>query len=389
MQHLSSDYRADVRAVAFGKSCHSVWAEKKGQKFPPMVRIPLARAYNSRMNIRRMILVCVVAWVGTPGQSLAGWSCGIDASLLPQIYALEVVDDRLRAYVGPIERVDDGRRTVATAVAANDDATWTVQSGAQLPVRRASVYSEACMAPPPDEEWLKANRPWWSPENSYFEQRVGVCVTGSGKRWGGIAFYGGEGYGGVGGIVEEDIEKGSFRYYRPRKLLDLSTSHLAYFGDNLWIGTAWYGECGTGVGVGVLSAFFDNDEMYADWTLGAGTCGFQVSDMVVHSGALWIATELGLSKVSLSGSRYRYKKFDWTNYVPTGDAENPMREVTCDELYEELFQSQELADAPANDDGLPYAVLWGRISELRPNFAWKYVQKLNGLEPRREKKNSE
>ncbi len=245
------------------------------------------------------------------------------------------------------------------------------------------------MDPPPDEEWLKANRPGWDPENQYFEQKIGVCATGAGKRWGGISFYGGEGYGGVGGIVEEDIKSGSVRYYRPNMLLDLSTSHLAYFGDNLWIGTAWYGECGTGIGVGVLSAYFDNDRMYADWTLGAGTCGFQVSDMVVYSDALWIATELGLSKVSLSGSPYYSRKFDWTNYVPTGDAEKPMREVSCGELYEELFASEELAAAPPNDDGSPYAVLWGRIGKLRPDFAWQYVQKLNGLEPRSEEGKSD
>jgi len=341
------------------------------------------------MSLHRFLLVCVVAWFGLPNQAVAGWSCGIDETLLPQIYALEVVDDQLVAYVGPIESGDDGRGAVATAVVVDAQGTWIVQPRSQVPTRRGSVSSEACMDPPPDEEWLRANRPLWDPENQYFEQKIGVCASGAGKRWGGISFYGGEGYGGVGGIVEEDVETGSTRYYRPAKLVDLSTSHLAYFGDNLWIGTAWYGECGTGVGVGVLSAFFANDEMYADWTLGAGTCGFQVSDMVVYSDALWIATELGLSKVSLSGSRYHYEKFDWTNYVPTGDAENPMREVTCDELYEELFQSEELAIAPPNDDGPPYAVLWGRISELRPNFAWQYVQQLNGLNPPSEEEEPE
>ncbi|MDJ0710111.1 MAG: hypothetical protein QNJ14_06965 [Woeseiaceae bacterium] len=300
---------------------------------------------------------------------------------MPQIYALEIVDDRLVAYVGPIQRDDDGRDSDASVVAVDAQGAWTVQPRSQVPSRRDSVSSEACMDPPPDEEWLNANRPWWSYENSLFEQRIGVCATGAGKRWGGISFYGGEGHGGVGGIVEEDVETGSTRYYRPNMLLDLSTSHLAYFGDNLWIGTAWYGECGTGVGVGVLSAYFAHDQIYADWTLGAGTCGFQVSDMVVYSDALWIGTELGLSKVTLSGSRYQNKKFNWTNYVPTGNPQKPMREVTCDELYEELFQSEELAAAPPNDDGSPYAVLWGRINKLRPNFGWQYVQKLNGLKP--------
>ena len=324
-----------------------------------------------------------------PSDAVAGWSCGIDHSLLPQVYALDVIDDRLIAYVGPLESGDNVGDGGATVVAIDAQRTWTVQPRSQIPIRRDSQSSEACMDPPPDEEWLRANRPGWDPENQYFEQKIGVCATGAGKRWGGISFYGGEGYGGVGGIVEEDIRSGLFRYYRPSMLLDLSTSHLEYFGEHLWIGTSWYGECGTGVGVGVLSAFFDNDEMYADWTLGAGTCGFQVSDMVVYADALWIATELGLSKVSLSGSKYRYKKFTWTNYVPTGGVDNPMREVTCDVLYEELFQSEELASAPPNDDGPPYAVLWGRISKLRPNFAWQYVQKLNGLKPPKEERNSE
>lgn len=333
------------------------------------------------MTLYRLLQICVVVCGGLPGLAVAGWSCGIDATLLPQVYALDVIDDQLVAYVGPIERNEGARGASATVVTRDAQGNWAVQPRSQVPTRPDSVSSDACMDPPPDEEWLRANRPWWDPENHYFQQKIGVCATGAGKRWGGISFYGGEGYGGVGGIVEKDIETGSIRYYRPLKLLDLSTSHLAYFGDNLWIGTAWYGECGTGIGVGVLSAFFANNEMYADWTLGAGTCGFQVADMVVHSDALWIATELGLSKVSLSGSRYHYEKFVWTNYVPTGDAARPMREVTCDQLYEELFQSEELATAPANDDGPPYAVLWSRISELRPNFAWQYVRKLNGLNP--------
>lgn len=341
------------------------------------------------MGPPRFLFVCAVAWLGISNQAAAGWSCGIDNSLLPKVYALEVVDDRLVAYVGPIERGENGGGLDANVVAVDAQGKWTVQPRSQVPVRRDSLSSESCMNPPPDEDWLRANRPGWDPENRYFGQQIGVCATGAGKRWGGISFYGGEGYGGVGGIVEEDIRSGSFRYYRPNMLLDFSTSHLQYFGDNLWIGTTWYGECGTGVGVGVLSAFFDNDQMYADWTLGAGTCGFQVSDMVVYSGALWIATELGLSKVSLSGSQYRYKKFDWTNYVPTGEVDEPMREVTCDELYGDLFESEELAKAPPNDDGPPYAVLWGRISKLRPNFAWQYVQKLNGLEPSEGEDNSE
>lgn len=153
------------------------------------------------MRLHRLLIVCALAWLGLPSQAVAGWSCGIDESLLPQIYALEVIDDRLVAYVGPIESGSDGNGAGATVIAIDEQGTWTAQPRSQIPTRQDSVSSEACVDPPPDEEWLRANRPWWDPENHYFEQEIGVCATGVGKRWGGISFYGGEGYGGVGGIL--------------------------------------------------------------------------------------------------------------------------------------------------------------------------------------------
>ena len=345
---------------------------------PSEAREDDAYAHNVAMNLRPFIIVSACAALTLPNNSFAGWACGISDSLLPQVYALDVVNDRLEVYIGPVERTKDARDRVGSAITLDVDGEWTIQSDIELPTRRDANSAESCMDPPPDVEWLRTNRPW-AIQNPYFEQHIGVCATGSDKRWGGISFYGGEGYGGAGGIVEQDIATGAIRYYRSNSLLNYSTSHLEYFGDHLWIGTAWYGECGTGMGIGVLSGFFANDELYADRTMGAGTCGFLVSDMLVHSDSLWIATELGLSKVSKSSDRF--KKFEWTNYVPTDDPEDPMREVTCDELYAELLRSEDLASAPPNDDGYPYGVLWQRISKLRPDFAWQYVRKLNGLEP--------
>ncbi len=318
------------------------------------------------MNSKLLILIGSIALLTAPSAGLAAWSCGIDSSLLPHVYSLDVVDGQLRAFVGQEAQVILG-----------EDGEWTVRPSAEVPNRRDSVYAEPCMDPALDEDWLRTNkeRVLKSPD---FEQRIGVCTTGSGKRWGGISFYGGEGSWGVGGIVEENVATGAVRYYRPSALLDYSTSHLEYFGGRLWIGTAGYGECGTYVGIGLLSAYFANDRLYADWVF--DNCGFLVSDMLVHSDALWIATEMGLSKVTRS--KDRFKKFDWINFVPTADENEPMRVASCDELYEELFQSTDLASAPPNDSGHPYDQLWNRVSRLRPNFAWQYVRKLNGLEPR-------
>lgn len=327
------------------------------------------------MDMRKLVIVGATLAMMTPMTGLAGWTCGIDNSLLPTVHALDVVDGHLNVFVGPVRLEEDWSRT-AHLVVHGDNGDWAFQSETNLPAKIHPVAAEPCMSPPADEEWLQANKQRLH-QNPAFEQETQVCADGPGKRWGGISFYGGEGSWGVGGIVEQNTKTGATRYYRPRALVDYSTSHLAYYGDRLWIGTASYGECGPGIGIGVLSGEFANDQLYAGWVM--ESCGFIVSDMLVHDSSLWIATEMGLSKVSKSGDRY--KPFSWTNYVPTGDDENPMREVTCDELYTELFRSTDLASAPPNDSGYPYGVHWDRISKLRPSFAWQYVRRLNGLEP--------
>ena len=333
-----------------------------------------AHAYSRPMVVRRLWIIGAVLAVLTPTTGLAGWSLGIDASLLPTVHALDVVDGQLNVFVGPVRREKDWSRTAYLAV-RDDKGGWTFQSEATIPAKSHPLGAKGCMSPPADEAWLQANKERLH-QNPDFDQDIGTCANRPGWRWGGISFYIGEGSWGVGGIVEQNTKTGTTRYYRPRALADYSTSHLEYYADRLWIGTAQYGEGGSYDGIGVLSAEFANDQLYAGRVM--ETCGFIVSDMLVHDDSLWIATEMGLSKVSKSGDRY--KPFNWTNYVPTGDEEDPMREVTCDEVYEELFQSTDLASALPNDSGHPYGVLWHRVSKLRPNFAWRYVRKLNGLE---------
>lgn len=110
------------------------------------------------MKLGRLPLFGVAICFGLPGKAAAGWSCGIDETLLPQVYALEVIDDRLTAYVGPIEAI--AGREGATVVGVNAQGNWIVQPRSQLPTRRDSLSSKACMDPPPDKEWLRANRPW-------------------------------------------------------------------------------------------------------------------------------------------------------------------------------------------------------------------------------------
>ena len=340
------------------------------------------RARHKNMKTRLLSVALIILL--SPVVALAGWSCGIDASLLPHVYAIEVRDGHLEAYVGPLERGDNARVSVGSAIRLEQDGEWSSRSRMNLPDRSDSAAGQSCMEPRQDTEWLQAHRPA-ALNNPYFEQNVSVCTSAAGKRWGGISFYGGEGYWGLGGIVEEDLASGDFRVFRDHSLNDVSASHLAYFGEHLWVGTVRHGECGSGIGVGVVFGYFANDTFYA--VPDRNTCGFAVSDMLVHEDALWIATEMGLSKATKS--KERFTNFDWTHYVPTGNASRPMRETSCEDLYGEVLRSPELAAASPNDDGHPYGVLWGRISTLRPGFAWQYVRKLNELAPQPDPENSE
>ena len=126
-----------------------------------------------------------------PNAGMAAWSCGIDHSLLPHVYALRVVDGQLNAFVGPFTREDSQTQT-AQRVALDGNGQWSNHSRAELPQADKSGFVGVCLNPPPDETWREANRDKLKrfPD---FNQSVGACASGAGKRWGGLAFYGGEG----------------------------------------------------------------------------------------------------------------------------------------------------------------------------------------------------
>ena len=101
-------------------------------------------------------------------------------------------------------------------------------------------------------------------------------------------------------------------------------------------------------------------------------CGFAVRDFEEFQGALWAATELGLSKlVDDDGPK-------WINYVP--DLNDPawFREITCDALYAELLESEEFAETEGFDMGYAFDVFWKRLTTLRPAFARRHLRKLHG-----------
>ena len=214
-------------------------------------------------------------------------------------------------------------------------------------------------------------------EGDWYNESVQSCASDGQYNWGGITFYDSEGGWGVGGFVRQHLETGKIEYVRPtRGNLGMSTGPLAYYAGELWFGQTWFSECAgpeSGTGLKRL-VFHDNSDSYRVEEV-PEVCGFAIRDFQEFEGSLWVATELGLSRLSEQDGEH------WTNFVPDMSDPSLMREVECDDLYAELLSSKTFAETEGFDLGYAFDDFWKRLSELRPEFVRRHLRKLHGLSP--------
>jgi len=334
------------------------------------------------MQIRSTIALAVTLFGSVPAAH-AGWPCSI-AHAYPEVSELRVENGELVAILGTYFAQTKDRGSAKRPqyliehprLSKSAGGKWE-KDGVSGPPDWWHGAREQCIDAPSDEQaaWKAAHGelPFSKGSHDWFNQHISSCASDGDSLWGGISFYDGEGGWGVGGLVRQDIETGTVEFVRPRQLIDGSTGPLAYFADNLWMGDTWSGECAgppSGEGLKRLKQFTDSygvEEV-------PEVCGFAVRDFQELNGALWVATELGLSKLTDDGGPI------WTNFVPDLNHRDLMRQVTCDALYEELLKSTRLANTTGFDIGNAFDVFWERVSTLRPDFARRYLRKLHGHE---------
>jgi len=313
----------------------------------------------------------------------AGWPCSIDHAY-PEVSELRVEDGKLVAILGTyfaqtkdIGSPDRPRYLIEhPRLSTSVGGKWE-RNGVSGPPDSWYRRGEQCIDAPVDEQaaWKAAhgNVPFSKGSHDWFNQQISSCATDGRFLWGGISFYEGERGWGVGGLVRQDIETGAVEIVRPRQLIDGSTGPLAYFANNLWMGDTWFGECaGPSSGEG-LKRLKQYDDFYGAEEV-PEVCGFAIRDFQEFDGALWVATELGLSKLTDDDG------LTWTNFVPDLNHPELMRQVSCEALYEELLKSSRLAKTTGFDIGNAFDVFWERVSTLRPEFARSYLRKLHGHE---------
>lgn len=310
----------------------------------------------------------------------AGWPCSIEHAY-PEVSQLSVEDGKLVAALGGSFRVSkaivgsNGRKLNTyqyPRLEMSSDGSWVEKElGPKIDPDDAL---KTCMEVPSDAEAggqsAYDDRPV-SDEHTWFNQSVTTCATDGKFLWGGISFYAAEGGWGVGGLVRQDTETGAIEFIRPPRLKSRSVSQLAFFADSIWLGVNHVGECyGSPPGSGLKRL-----REYRSGSYGLvqvpEVCGFAIRDFQEFEGALWVATELGLSRLRADGE-------EWKNFIPDFDHPNLVREVTCDELYTELLESTAFAQIKGFDIGNAFDIFWERLSALRPNFTRRYMRKLHG-----------
>ncbi|MDQ2070836.1 hypothetical protein [Natronospira bacteriovora] len=170
------------------------------------------------------------------------------------------------------------------------------------------------------------------------EQSGGACVHEDDRTYFGLSFYHGEGVGDLGGWGWLD-DSGEPTVRRTTSLLHSSVNAIAHDGQHLWLGTYHNMECiGEYPAKGLLVVDLGTERVRAA-SVRRASCGFVFHDMLMHDGDLWISSDMGVSRVKQPAKDGLWARA--THYAPTGDAENPIIEVQCDEIYRNYLKNME------------------------------------------------
>jgi hypothetical protein len=191
-----------------------------------------------------------------------------------------------------------------------------------------------------------------------------LCVREGTISYGGISFYDGEGMNGRGGLLRKDAS-GKVELRRPAELTGRSVSALAVRDGVVWFGTTRHEEC--------MGDLFEHGLVRYEWSTRKastfegsddGPLGFVIKDLLFDDDVLWVATDLGISRLQLETKT-------WRHWIATERGSRwAMEETTPDALHRRLLQSVPrdalMTDAYENQ-------LIEALARFRPRFLQHYL----------------
>jgi hypothetical protein len=137
-------------------------------------------------------------------------------------------------------------------------------------------------------------------------------------------------------------------------MLEEATVNVALSaGGTLWLGLSERDGCRRRPR-GLVRYDWKRDAANAFRGTDTGPCGFDVQDLLLRGDTLWVATDLGVSRIRVSPDEWD----EWAHYAPSTDG-GTLEEATC---YSLLSLVAEAAAAPGGEE------LGRRLAEFRPKF---------------------
>jgi hypothetical protein len=195
----------------------------------------------------RIYMVSIGLVIGLLTASVTASSVCYEDRYYPSVVRLDPTDNGFRAVLGGKFKPWDAE--TAPTVVYDAERGWrdgwgrgTTETCTGLTCARSP---QRCPYPIPDiplpaeqaQEWGA----WRYPRELH--QSVGACVQHREHIYFGIAFYDGEGEGGIGGLGRYHPESGKLEIRRPAELMHTSVTHIAHDGRLLWLATGDEYEC--------------------------------------------------------------------------------------------------------------------------------------------------
>ena len=156
---------------------------------------------------------------------------------------------------------------------------------------------------------------------------------------------------GAGTLVREG-PSGAREVRRPEVLRDADVDAMAAVGETVWLGLSALRGAERWP-LGLVRYDWARGRAHAFRGTDAGPCGFFVHDLQVRDGTLWVATDLGLSRLGVAPDAWD----EWAHFSRGEDG--ALEEVACAGL---------VADAMAADP----ALVPRYVAEFRPRY-WRRV----------------
>ena len=174
------------------------------------------------------------------------------------------------------------------------------------------------------EQWREGPR--GKPPKRMPCRTMSVCTRTSEFTYVGLGFSGDEGMRGRGGLVRIDRHTGRSEMRRLKMLDDVSINAIAAEGDTVWFGTTTHGEC---EGQPPARGLAQYDWRTRKLTRLRGVAGFVMHDIVVTREAVWVATDLGISRLDRASAT-------WRHWLPESRGAT---ELTAEAIYRRLLRT--------------------------------------------------